>query len=324
MIDPKRFKSELNSINEKTFEKFVIEVFNIQWTQNQIYQDYCNLLSINPKDVRTLKDIPFLPITFFKTHEIKTGTWPTQKIFKSSGTTGQRSNHHIRDETLYHFNAETIFNQQFDKLENFKILALLPSYIQQGDSSLISMVDHFIQKTHHKGGFYLDNYSDLKAALISDEAPRVLFGVSYALLDFIEKQGPFTHLKNLTIIETGGMKGRRKEITRQELHKLIKAGFGIEAVYSEYGMTELFSQAYGKNGHFNFPPWAKVMIRDINDPFENVSDGITGGINVIDLANIHSISFVETEELGRITKNSQFEVMGRLDNSDIRGCNLLF
>ena len=323
MIDPKRFKSDLISINEKTFEKFALEVFNFQWAQNQIYRDYCNLISIHPKDVGSLEDIPFLPITFFKTQEIKTGMWPTEKIFKSSGTTGQRSHHHVRDETLYHFNAKAIFSQQFENLEDLKILALLPSYIQQGDSSLISMVDHFIKQTQ-KGGFFLDNYAELKQALIADDKPKVLFGVSYALLDFIEKQGPFTNLQNLTIIETGGMKGRRVEITRRELHNLIKTGFNIEEVYSEYGMTELLSQAYGKNGEFRFPAWAKVLIRDINDPFAYVEDGATGGINVIDLANIHTISFVETEDLGKITANSQFEVLGRMDNSDIRGCNLLF
>ncbi len=324
MIDPKRFKSDLISINEKTFEKFAVDIFNFQWKQNQIYREYCNLLEIEPKDVTKLEDIPFLPISFFKTREIKTGTWKTEKIFKSSGTTGQRSTHHVRDETFYHFITETIFNQHFSNLKSFKILALLPSYIEQGDSSLISMVNHFMRSTQKGGGFYMENYTDLKAALISNEDPKVLFGVSYALLDFIDKNGPFSGLKNLIVIETGGMKGRREEITRQELHQRIKSGFGIESVYSEYGMTELLSQAYGKNGLFSFPRWGKVMIRDINDPFSYVDKGATGGINVIDLANINSISFVETEDLGRITQNSQFEVMGRMDNTDIRGCNLLF
>ncbi len=323
MIDPKRFKSDLISINEETFEKFAIEIFNFQWNQNQIYREYCNLLNIVPKDVISLETIPFLPISFFKTQEIKTGTWQTEKIFKSSGTTGDRSHHHVKDESLYHFNAEAIFNRLLDKLNKYKILALLPSYIQQGDSSLISMVDYFISKTSTSGGFYLDNYTNLKDKLDTDE-PKILFGVSYALLDFIEKAGPFSNLQNLIVIETGGMKGRREEITRQELHHLIKEGFGITSVYSEYGMTELFSQAYGKNGFFSFPKWAKVMIRDINDPFNYVEKGQTGGINIIDLANIHTISFVETEDLGRIVQNSQFEVMGRMDNSDIRGCNLLF
>ncbi len=323
MIDPKRFKSDLISINEETFEKFAIEIFNFQWNQNQIYREYCNLLNIGPKDVNSLETIPFLPISFFKTQEIKTGTWQTEKIFKSSGTTGDRSHHHVKDESLYHFNAEAIFNTLLDKLNKYKILALLPSYIQQGDSSLISMVDYFISKTSTSGGFYLDNYKDLKDKLDTDE-PKILFGVSYALLDFIEKAGPFSNLQNLMVIETGGMKGRREEITRQELHHLIKKGFGITSVYSEYGMTELFSQAYGKNGFFSFPKWAKVMIRDINDPFNYVEKGQTGSINIIDLANIHTISFVETEDLGRIVQNSQFEVMGRMDNSDIRGCNLLF
>lgn len=324
MIDPKRFKSDLISINEETFEKFAIEIFNFQWNQNQIYREYCNLLNIHPKDVTGLKNIPFLPISFFKTQEIKSGTWPTEKIFKSSGTTGERSTHHVKDESLYHLNAEAIFNQLFDHLEKFKILALLPSYIQQGNSSLISMVDYFMGRTPHAGGFYLDNYEELKQALVIDNSPKILFGVSYAILDFIEKAGPFSNLDDLIVIETGGMKGRREEITRQELHDRIKAGFDITSVYSEYGMTELFSQAYGKNGFFSFPGWARVMIRDINDPFSYVEKGQTGGINIIDLANIHTISFVETEDLGRIVQNGQFEVMGRLDNSDVRGCNLLF
>ncbi|XOV93680.1 MAG: acyl transferase [Bacteroidota bacterium] len=322
MIDPKRFKSELISLNENTFEKFALQVFNVQWTQNQIYRDYCNLLGITSKEVKTLVDIPFLPITFFKTHEIKTGLWQDQKKFKSSGTTGKRSIHHVKDESLYHEVAKNIFEQNFGELKDKHILALLPSYLEQGDSSLVSMVDYFIKESGH-GGFYLDNYNDLKNALTNNPNPKILFGVSYALLDFIDKTGPLINVENLIIIETGGMKGRRKEMIRSELHQMIKSGFHLDDVYSEYGMTELFSQAYGRNGLFSCPKWAKVMIRDINDPFSYVGNETVGGINIIDLANINTISFVETEDLGKITKNGFFEVLGRKDNSDIRGCNLL-
>ncbi len=323
MIDPKRFKNDLFSINEASFDKLAIEVFHFQWTQNQIYRDYCNLLGVNPKDVREITNIPFLPITFFKSQVIKSGTWKEGKVFKSSGTTGERSQHFVLDESFYHRGAAAAFQQHFGNTEDLQILALLPSYMEQGDSSLISMVNHFIDRSGHNGGFFMKNYDDLVKRITDTQAPKILFGVSYALLDFIAARGPFDGDGSLTVIETGGMKGRREEITRLELHRQLKEGFRVSAIYSEYGMTELFSQAYGKYGLFSFPKWAKAMIRDINDPFHYMEKGTTGAINIIDLANIHTISFVETEDLGRMDENGQFEVLGRMDNTDIRGCNLL-
>lgn len=323
MIDLKRFKNDLFSINEKSFDKLALETFQFQWNHNQIYQEYCNLLRINPKDVRTVAQIPFLPITFFKSHQIKSGSWTHQKIFKSSGTTGKRSQHCVFDEKFYHHSAKTIFEQTFGPLDQYEILALLPSYLEQGDSSLVSMVDYFIRESGNQGGFFLYNHEELIRRVQESNRPKILFGVSYALLDLISAQELQKSEIPMIIIETGGMKGRKEEITRFELHDQLKSGFHVDSIYSEYGMTELFSQAYGENGNLNFPKWAKIFIRDINDPFDSVAEGGTGAINIIDLANIHTISFVETEDLGRSTQNGTFEVLGRLDNSDVRGCNLL-
>ncbi len=323
MIDTKRFKSDLLSINENSFQKFAIEVFNYQWSKNQIYQDYCNLLRIDPKEVQKVEDIPFLPIEFFKTHPVISGEWKPEKIFKSSGTTGQRSQHYVEDESFYHFVSKAIFHRQLGSLNDYKILALLPSYLEQGDSSLVSMVDFFIQQSKKGGGFFLHNHHELLESLIDDTNPKILFGVSYALLDFLDEIGTIPKIPNLVIIETGGMKGRKEEITREALHNRLASGFNVDFIYSEYGMTELSSQAYGKNGLFGFPEWGKVLIRDVNDPFHYVDYGTTGGINIIDLANISTVSFVETKDLGKVDEKGLFEVLGRFDNSDLRGCNLL-
>ena len=320
MIDKKRFKESLQSVNNDNFDTNALSVFEYQWHHNSVYQHYCNLLNRDPENVEKLEDIPFLPIEFFKKHIIKTGDWATMTVFKSSGTTGTRSTHHVQDEPFYHRITQTIYESHFHPLKDVQVLALLPSYIEQGDSSLISMVNYFISQSAEGGGFFLDDDTALRNTLKSNPK-KVLFGVSYALLDFIENSGIET--KNTTIIETGGMKGRKKELTREELHKRIKRGFGVGDVYSEYGMTELLSQAYGKNGEFSFPPWAKILIRDINDPFSFVKTGKTGGINIIDLAHIDTISFIETKDLGKINENGDFEVLGRFDNTDLRGCNLL-
>ncbi len=315
------FKEAIFTINEKNFESYCLEVFNYQYTECPVYHSYCNHLGKNPTDVRSIKQIPFLPVEFFKNHAIKSGNWEEEKIFKSSGTTKTgRSQHFIRDLKFYHSLTKKIFEGWFGPLEYIQILALLPSYLEMGDSSLIAMVDSFISESAPNSDYSLDSIEDLKQ-LDTSSNKKLLFGVSYALLELSERFK--VPLKNVQIIETGGMKGRRKEITREELHKNLQKTFKINDIYSEYGMTELMSQAYGKNGLFQFPKWAKALVRDVNDPFTYLKERKTGGINIIDLANIDSCAFIETKDLGKMN-GSYFEVLGRFDNSDIRGCNLMF
>lgn len=311
------FKSKTQEINEKNITDSSLAAFDFQYKQCLVYQDYCRHLKINPKEVKTIHDIPFLPIEFFKNHIVKSGHWNELKVFKSSGTTSTgRSQHFIKD--LKHYKDTAIFNfeKKFGSLSEYQIIALLPSYHEQGDSSLICMVGYFINKAKEGSGYLLD--TELENYMQSDEK-KVLIGVSYALLDQSVKK---IKARNAIIMETGGMKGRKKEMTRSELHQILKDSFGVQEIWSEYGMTELMSQAYGRNGLFKFPGWAKCLIRDINDPFAYLEDGKTGGINVIDLANIDTCCFIETKDLGRI-QNDTFEVLGRFDNSDIRGCNLM-
>ncbi len=316
------FKESIFTINAENFEPFCLDVFNYQYMECSVYHSYSNLLGKNPTNVSSIEEIPFLPIEFFKNHSVKSGHWKEEKIFQSSGTTNTgRSRHFVKDLNFYWHLSKKIFESWFGPIENIQIMALLPSYLEMGDSSLISMVDHFLTESDPKSGYSLDSFEELILKLDEKDTKKVLFGVSYALLDLSEKfQKP---LKNVQIIETGGMKGRRKEITRKELHQNLRISFEIDEIHSEYGMTELMSQAYGKNGQFQFPNWSKVLIRDINDPFSYVEDGKTGGINIIDLANIDSCSFIETKDLGRKHFRG-FEVLGRFDNSDVRGCNLMF
>lgn len=309
------FQRQLFSINEDSFEDSSLAVFDFQYRTCEPYHQYCKSLGKNPTNVRSTHEIPFLPIDFFKQFEIKSGDWKTEKVYKSSGTTStQRSTHHIADVSFYHTVCKKIFEQFFDALHEFQLLALLPSYQEQGDSSLISMVDSFITQTSEGSGYYLQK--NINNMLTSD-AKKILIGVSYALLDL-----PRSSSCNTTIIETGGMKGRRKEMIREELHEQIQKNLNPISIWSEYGMTELQSQAYGRNGEFQFPTWAKTLIREVNDPFTYLDGSKTGGINIIDLANVQSCAFIETKDLGRV-KNGFFEVLGRFDNSDIRGCNLL-
>lgn len=310
------FKKQVFKINEKTFVDSSLAVFEYQFHQCEIYREYCNSLNKNPTNVNSLEQIPFLPIEFFKNHVIKSGDWKEVKVFKSSGTTSSsRSQHFVRDIEFYHFVAKHTFEKVFGRLQEFTLLALLPSYQEQGDSSLISMIDHFMSYSKKGSDYFLHKEMPKK---LSDETQKVVFGVSYALLDAVHAKKS----KNTLLIETGGMKGRKKEITREELHINLKMTWNSDEIWSEYGMTELMSQAYGKNGEFRFPPWAKTLIREVNDPFSYLSNGATGGINVIDLANIDTCAFIETKDLGRI-RNEIFEVLGRFDNSDIRGCNLM-
>lgn len=313
--------SELNFVDE------ALNAFHYQYLNNPVYHNFCNLLNINVEDVKNIDKIPFLPVSFFKSHEIKTNHFKEEIIFTSSGTTGNStSRHFVKDITLYEKSFTTCFELFYGKPENYCILALLPSYLERDGSSLIYMTEKLIEKSKHaSSGFYLHNIDELAEQLIElekNQQPTLLIGVSFALLDLFEKHQ--FKLKHITIMETGGMKGKRKELTREELHQFIKKASGVKQVHSEYGMTELLSQAYAKNdGLYSTPPWMKIIIKDINDPFQSLANNKTGAINIIDLANIDSCCFIATQDLGKINKHGQFEVLGRFDNSDIRGCNLL-
>ncbi len=313
----KDFKDTIYKINDETFEDSSLEVFNYQYSNCSIYQEYCSHLKKTPGNVRKLSDIPFLPIEFFKNHAIKSGDWNHTKVFKSSGTTDSiRSSHFIKNLDFYHQLATQTFESHFGPLEKLEIIAVLPSYLEQGDSSLISMVDHFIQHSSSNSGYFAPQEI---GEILKSKEKKMVIGVSYALLDAAPEE---LQTNSTIIIETGGMKGRKKEITREELHSHLKRGFQVSEIWSEYGMTELLSQAYGLHGFFKFPPWARTFVRDINDPFRLLNEKRTGGINVIDLGNIDSCSFIETKDLGR-GENEKFEILGRFDNSDIRGCNLM-
>lgn len=313
--------------NQKEFEKIALKVFRHQFENNKVYQDFCLFLKKDKSNVKTITDIPFLPIQFFKSHEIVSSTNPIQETFTSSGTTGSiTSKHLVTDITLYEQSFRNAFSQFYGNIEDYVILALLPSYLEREGSSLIYMVNDLIEGTNHpKSGFYLNIYDDLIHTLIELDSSGqnvLLIGVTYALLDTVEKQS--FQLKNTIVMETGGMKGKRKEIIREELHGILCTGFGVPSIHSEYGMTELLSQAYSLgNGIFECPPWMSILIRDTEDALTYVDNGKTGGINVIDLANINSCSFIATQDLGKKYPNHSFEVLGRFDASDIRGCNLM-
>lgn len=292
-----------------------------------VYQEFCDLIRRNPSNAKTVEDIPFLPIQFFKSHGILSSPEPIQQIFTSSGTTGmQNSRHLVTDISLYEESYRKGFAEFYGNIENYCVLALLPSYLEREGSSLIHMVEDLIKLSHHPdSGFYLHNYDELITKLeeLDNSGQNVLLiGVTYALLDLIERHS--FQLNNTIIMETGGMKGKRKEIIREELHSILCKGFGVSAIHSEYGMTELLSQAYSLgNGIFECPPWMQILIRDTEDALTLIPEGKTGGINVIDLANINSCSFIATQDLGKKYPNHSFEVLGRFDNSDIRGCNLM-
>jgi phenylacetate-coenzyme A ligase PaaK-like adenylate-forming protein len=304
-----------------------LNAFHYQYTNNPVYQSFCKLLKINPEKVTNIDEIPFLPVSFFKSHDIKTNNFKEEIIFTSSGTTGNStSKHFVKSLSLYQQSFLSCFELFYGKPENYCVLALLPSYLEREGSSLIYMAQQLITLSKHpSSGFYLNNIDELAEQLIileKQQQPTILIGVSFALLDLFEKHQ--FQLKHTTIMETGGMKGKRKELTREELHQLIKKASGVKQVHSEYGMTELLSQAYAKNnGLYSTPPWMKIIIKDINDPFQSLANNKTGAINIIDLANIDSCCFIATQDLGKINKHGQFEVLGRFDNSDIRGCNLL-
>jgi phenylacetate-coenzyme A ligase PaaK-like adenylate-forming protein len=314
--------------NQTDFLEIALEVFNYQYDKNAVYQNFITSLGKNRDTVKTLTNIPFLPVEFFRNHKIVTGELPVEMIFESSSTTVVTpAKHYVNDLSLYEESFLNAFRLFYGNPGEYIIAALLPLYTEREGSSLVYMVDKLIRRSLHPlSGFYKGNIEDLIQAIKKAKAANrkiLLFGVSFALLDLAEKQSP--DLSGVIIMETGGMKGRRKEPTRSELHAILQEKFNVPSIHSEYGMTELMSQAYSKGeGIFYCPPWMKVMIRDPQDPLSLYSEtGRTGGINIIDLANINSCSFIATSDLGKLHVNGGFEVLGRFDNSDIRGCNLL-
>lgn len=309
------------------FDAASLEVFKFQFENNRVYRSFCDLLYVHPSDVNCIQEIPFLPIQFFKSHEILSSKQPVEILFTSSGTTGDlTSKHLVTDVKVYEESFRRAFNHFYGAVDDYIILALLPSYLEREGSSLIYMVEDLIKQSQHaESGFYLHNLSELKEILIKLEAEGkkvLLIGVSFALLDLIESYQ--FQLENTIIMETGGMKGKRKELVREELHYILKQGFGVKTIHSEYGMTELLSQAYSKgDGIFECPKWMQVLTRDTEDALTILPNNKTGGINVIDLANFNSCSFIATQDLGKLLPDNRFEIIGRFDNSDIRGCNLL-
>ncbi len=321
--------SRIFNIREKgDFLDTTLEIFKYQARNNPVYKLFLNLLGSKYKHPEHPIDIPFLPVGFFRNHKILTGNKPVERIFQSSGTTGiSASRHFITDLKLYEKSFSSAFNLFYGDPADYIIYALLPSYNHRRNSSLVYMVNYLIQKTKNSLSlFYKNDYDEFLKRIEEGKAQGgkiLMIGVSYALLDLAEACNP--DFSGIVVMETGGMKGRRKELIRSELHSLLKKKFNLEEIHSEYGMTELLSQAYSKGkGIFRCPPWMKILIRDPQDPLcVTTKPGRNGGINIIDLANINSCSFIATDDIGKLYENGSFEVLGRLDNSDIRGCNLL-
>jgi len=316
-----------NIQNQSDFKTCALQVFRHQFKNNAIYRSFCDLLYIHSSDVKEVEEIPFLPIQFFKSHAVLSSTQAVKETFTSSGTTGSSvSKHMVTDLSWYTKSYTKGFEYFYGPIEEYTVLGLLPNYLERDGSSLIYMVDDFIKKSNKpSSGFYLNNLTELSKTLIALDKKGekvLLIGVTFALLDLIERQQ--FKLQNTIIMETGGMKGRRKEIIRNELHEILCAGFGVSKIHSEYGMTELLSQGYSSgDGVFDCPPWMKILARDTEDALTMVGTNKTGGLNVIDLANYNSCSFIATQDLGKVDNNGSFEVLGRFDHSDIRGCNLM-
>jgi len=315
------------SVSSEEFEPLALDIFRFQARECRVYSEFIYHLGVNPEKVARIEEVPFLPIEFFKTHQVTASEDPPEIIFTSSGTTGtSQSRHLVTQLSLYEQSFRKGFETFYGSIADYTVLALLPSYLEREGSSLIYMADAFIHESaNNKSGYFLFNHDELYTTLMNlkDQKKRtLLIGVTYALLDFAETYK--LNFPELIVMETGGMKGRRKEMTREELHEILCRGFGVSSIHSEYGMTELLSQAYSKeNGRFQCPPWMKVLIRDINDPFFIMETGRSGGLNIIDLANVNSCSFIASQDLGKLHSDGYFEVLGRFDNSDIRGCNLL-
>jgi phenylacetate-coenzyme A ligase PaaK-like adenylate-forming protein len=319
--------SIFNIQSEAEFKAVALEVFKFQFEHNSVYRSFCDLLYKHPSDIHTIEQIPFLPIEFFKTRTIVSTEKSAQVTFTSSGTTSSIvSKHHVCDLEIYKQSFRNGFQSFYGNIEDYTVLALLPSYLERGGSSLVYMANNMIaQSKQAESGFYLHDLEALKNTLLKLEAKgkkTLLIGVSYALLDLIEAHS--FELKHTIVMETGGMKGQRKELVKSELHALLKKGFGVDTIHSEYGMTELLSQAYSKGkGLFETPPWMKILTRDPEDALSIQPIGKSGGVNIIDLANINSCAFIATQDLGKIKPDGRFEVLGRFDQSDIRGCNLM-
>ncbi len=343
-----RLGASMAGPNEQ-FEALALKMFRFQFDRNHVYREFCLALKRSPEEVQTLKEIPFLPVALFKYHKVVSFEGDAEQVFTSSGTTSQlnafahktvsteplvapvRSRHYVKDMAVYARSYSYGFRHFYGDPRQYVVLALLPSYLERDGSSLVYMAQGLIEQSGHpESGFYLDDLDRLVHTLTKlmqeqrglKDPKILLLGVSFALLDLAEKHP--TRMKNAIVMETGGMKGRRKEPTREELHATLKAAFGLGAIHSEYGMTELLSQAYSKgDGLFGCPPWMRVLIRDSNDPLQITDGRRAGGVNVIDLANIHSCSFLATQDLGKIHPGGMFEILGRFDNSDVRGCNLM-
>jgi len=316
-----------NIQNQSDFKTCALQVFRHQFKNNTVYRSFCDLLYIHSSDVKKVEEIPFLPIQFFKSHAVLSSNQAVKETFTSSGTTGSSvSKHMVTDLSWYTKSYTKGFEYFYGPIEDYTVLGLLPNYLERDGSSLIYMVDDFIKKSNKpSSGFYLNNLTELSKTLIALDKKGekvLLIGVTFALLDLIERQQ--FKLQNTIIMETGGMKGRRKEIIRNELHEILCAGLGVSKIHSEYGMTELLSQGYSSgDGVFDCPPWMKILARDTEDALTMVGSNKTGGLNVIDLANYNSCSFIATQDLGKVDNNGRFEVLGRFDHSDIRGCNLM-
>jgi len=322
--------SEIFSLsNGADFEAMALRLFRFQAKHNAVYREYLSYLRTDVSSVHALKDIPYLPIQFFKTHRVITNPagLPVQEVFRSSGTTGQKhSLHEVVNRDFYQHSLLQGFERAYGNPQKYAFLGLLPNYLENKQASLIFMVKELMRASGGKNnGFFLNNFGDLDLTirLLEDEGkPYILFGVSYALIDFANAYQP--RIKKGIVMETGGMKGTRKEMTKQELHKLLREKLNVAAIHSEYGMTELLSQAYSKgDGIFRLPPWMRIAIRDPYDPFSHLPSGRVGGVNVIDLANVYSCAFIETQDLGRVDQEGHFEMVGRFDQAEVRGCNLL-
>ena len=314
----------LRNINtQKDFESLALELFQFHFENNALYKTYCEYIKRSPKSVKQITDIPFLPIQFFKSHQIYLGNTVPECVYSSSGTTGNStSKHYVRSKKEDYLDlADTWFKKFFPNYPSAIIIGLLPNYLEREGSSLIDMVRHFIEQSQPESKFSLELDTDLEHLLTEDDRPKILFGVTFALVQLAEKG---LNLRNTSIIETGGMKGMRKEIIRPELHQLLSKGLNTEKIYSEYGMTELLSQGYWtpEKKAFEAPPWMKVLVRNTTDPLSTKKEG-KGGINVIDLANQYSCPFIATEDIGAVYSDGCFDIMGRLDHSQTRGCNLL-
>lgn len=320
---------QIFDVKESNFQETALLVFKYQAKNVEIYKRYIELMSIDVDAINTIEKVPFLPISFFKTNQIVSQKFNINSetiVFESSGTTGQiSSKHYVVRPSIYEKSFQKSFKLFFGNIDEYCILGLLPTYLERGNSSLVYMVDNLIKKSNHfLSGFYLHNHAELFEALLKLEKtkqPTLLFGVTYALLDFAEKYS--LKLNFVKIIETGGMKGRREELTRKDVHGILKENFSLEQIYSEYGMTELFSQAYSmQNGIYNSPKWMKILIREINDPLSINKHG-KGAVNIIDLANLCSCSFLATDDYGEVYENGEFEINGRIEQSEIRGCSLM-